>query len=60
MVDACTGVIREKFIDRAASTIHCERGGVREPHALEDVAFVPDLPLSGAIMVWVAFLRRRC
>lgn len=59
MVEACTGVIREKFMDNAASRTHCERGGVRESQALEDVGFDPLLPLSGAMIIRLAFLRRR-
>lgn len=59
MVEACTGVIREKFIDNAASRTHCEREGVRESHALEDVVLDPLLPLSGAMIIWLAILRRQ-
>lgn len=55
MVEACTGVIREKFMDDVASRTHCERGGVRESHALEDVVLNPLLPLSGAMVICVAF-----
>lgn len=46
-------------MDMVASRTHFEMGGVRESHALEDVGFDPDLPLSGAIMFKIALLRRR-
>jgi len=46
-------------MDEAASRTHCESGGVRESHALEDVVLEPLLPLSGAMVMVVALVMCR-
>ena len=50
MVEACTGVIFEKFIDAVASRIHSDSVGVSASHDLEDDSVGVD-PLSGAMLI---------
>lgn len=55
MVEACTGVILEKFIEAVASRIHGDREGVSASHALEDDD-VGACPLSGAMLAVLTFV----
>jgi hypothetical protein len=50
MVEAWTGVIREKFIEATASTSHGDKGGLSASQAREEDLFAGGFPLSGAIV----------